>query len=223
MRQITTNCVTNEIVKWTLLQERSVDICGRDIQGLTEFKTSRHDVDKTGGHRHHKAKTVSTRPRGRSSILWMKQTTSDWQTWTSGVGARNDTLYWSRSDGRQPSCNHPLRTPNQITSGCKVKNYIHGSVTAQTERKPQASEKRRRSLPSQDILKVSPKAFKFNIFFLPWYYEDSGTFSWNEHGENSSDSELQNKKMFEVMECVLRKELMELVQEIWISWLRVEW
>ncbi len=74
--------------------------------------STRHDVDKTGGHRHHKTKTTSTRPRGRPSILWMKQTTRDWQASTSESGAK--------PDGRQPSCNHPLRTPNQIASDCKT-------------------------------------------------------------------------------------------------------
>ena len=56
---------------------RSADIYGRDLQGLTEFKASRVDVDKVSGHRRHKAKTVSTRPRGRSLILLVKQTTRD--------------------------------------------------------------------------------------------------------------------------------------------------
>ncbi len=60
--------------------------------------------------------------------------------WTRGAGART-TLYWSRTDGRQPSCNHPLRTPNQIASGCKAKNCIHGSAAAQRERRPRAENK----------------------------------------------------------------------------------
>jgi hypothetical protein len=65
-----------------------VDICGRELQGLTEFKATRHDVDKTGR---------SSTPQGKDSIdkttrtvidsiddrhsidsiLWMNQTTSD--------------------------------------------------------------------------------------------------------------------------------------------------
>ncbi len=76
-----------------------------------EFKASRNDVDKTGGHRRHKAKTASRRPRGRSSILCRKQTTGDMHL----------------------SCSHPSEATTHIASDCKAKNYdvqplLEGSV-----------------------------------------------------------------------------------------------
>ena len=127
------------------------------------------------------AETTSTRPtvidvtRQRwhrqdhdgGSSLWRRKTTNDWKTWSSGAGAEINTPHWERTDGRQPSCNHPSEATSQITSDCKTKNYIQRSAVAHRERRPQASEKRRTSLPSLDISKVSPKHFKFHIFFFP--------------------------------------------------------
>ena len=70
-----------------------------------------------------------------------------------------NTPHWERTDGRQPSCNHPSEATSQIASDCKVKNYIQRSTSAHRERRPQASEKRRTLLPSLDISKVSPKLY----------------------------------------------------------------
>ena len=87
MSQITTNCTTTRNPKWALLPERSADIFGgkRTSQSV-QVKSRRRRQDQTG-HRRHKAKTASTRPRRWASILRRKQTTSDWQTWTSEVSA----------------------------------------------------------------------------------------------------------------------------------------
>ncbi len=87
-------------------------------------------------------------------------------TWTSGSGTRNDTLYCT--DGRQPFCNHPLRTPNQIVSDYKTKNYMYGSVTAQRECRPRESEKWQTFVTIRFPLRhwqVFTKNFEFHIFF----------------------------------------------------------
>ena len=103
-------------------------------------QSSRHpedDVDKTS-HRHHKAKTTSTRPRGRSL----------------------------RTDGRQPSSNHPSRTTNKIVSGCRAKKYIHRSATVQGECGPWVSE-RRRVVSCLPVITITIESLnsKFHIFF----------------------------------------------------------
>ncbi len=103
---------------------------------------------------------------------------------------QDDTLYWSRTDGRQPSCNHPLRTPNQIVSDWKTTTVIHGSASVKMERRPRVSENRekRRTIDSlSDIEKVSQKPlfimnrytpgmhFEFHIFPAPCGVQTRGS------------------------------------------------
>jgi len=71
------------------------------VQGKPERRRQGNDVDQNGGHRRHKAKTASRRPRGRSSILWRKQTTGDMHL----------------------PCSHPSEATTHIASDCKAKNY----------------------------------------------------------------------------------------------------
>ena len=97
----------------------SADICGRELRGLAELKTrrGRHRQDQRQ-HRRHKAKTASTRPRGRSTILCRKQTTGDMHL----------------------SCSHPSEATTHIASDCKAKNH-----DVQPLRKGSVDHKRLRS------------------------------------------------------------------------------
>ena len=79
-------------------------------------------------------------------------------------GCKKDTLHWTRTDGIHPSCNHPSEATTQIASDCKAKNYIQRSAAAQRERRPQASLKRRPSLPSP-ALEVFTKNLRIPHFF----------------------------------------------------------
>jgi hypothetical protein len=48
-----------------LLRERSADSCGRELQGLAEFKASRDDVDKTRDRSSTPQWKTASRVRGR--------------------------------------------------------------------------------------------------------------------------------------------------------------
>ena len=146
MSQITTNCATNESATWTLLQERSADITsaeGREPWGLAgEFKASRRWQDRR-----------SSTPQGKDSIEKTTRTVID------TVEEADDRRYASVL---QPSIrsNHPHCIWLQSEE-------LRRSAAAQRERRPQASEERRPSLPSQP-LESFHKSFQFHIFFLPF-------------------------------------------------------
>jgi hypothetical protein len=134
--------ITSSRKKWGYLWKK---------QDLIEFKTSQHDVDKTRGHRRHKKKTVSTRPRGRSSILWMKQMTNDWQAWTIGAGAKmtHSTSHVPMEENRPATIHweHPTRLDLTVRrrTTFTVKPLWRGSVDHERLR----SDKH--SLPSQTL------------------------------------------------------------------------
>ena len=132
----------------------------REPRGLAE-SSRQADVDKTAGHRRHKTKTVSRRPRGRSSILWRKQTTGDMHL----------------------SCSHPSEATTHIASDCKAKNY-----DVQPLRKGSVDHKRLRNDHHRFPLKhwkVFAKASNSTFFFfrlrvMPKQGEHVGRFSnWN--------------------------------------------
>ena len=113
---------TNKITQWALLKEGLMKTAKR-------FETSHHSrntedgVDETTRNPIDTTRqTTSTRPKGRSSILRREQTTSDWQAWTSRVGAKTNHASLATYRRKHPSCNHPLRTTDQMISGCKAGN-----------------------------------------------------------------------------------------------------
>ena len=120
-------------------------------------KPRRRRQDQTG-HRRHKAKTTSTRPRRRSSILWRKQTTGDMHL----------------------SCSHPSEATTHIASDCKEKNY-----DVQPLRKGSVDHKRLRNDHHRFPLKhwkVFAKASNSTFFFfrlrvMPKQGEHVGRFS----------------------------------------------
>jgi hypothetical protein len=76
-----------------------------------------------------------------------------------------------------PSCIYPSEATGQIASDCKAKNDIWSSAAAHRERRPQASLKRRTSLPSRTFREVHQLLAlgsrictlvpEFHIFFCP--------------------------------------------------------
>jgi hypothetical protein len=85
---------------------------------------------------------------------------------SGGTGAKTNVLYWTRTDGRQPSCNHQSRTNNNIVSDYKAKNYIHRSTTVQRELSPRTSEKRPIISSLSDITKTILNSTFFFFFLL---------------------------------------------------------
>ena len=108
----TTNCAINDIAQRAFLKDRTAYIHG-GFWGLVEVQDKPNTTltrPHKKGHRRHTAKTASTRSR-RSSILWVKQTTSDRQAWASGAGRpllatyrRKTTVLWSSTTTNQPGC-----------------------------------------------------------------------------------------------------------------------
>ena len=104
-----------------LWRKESLEV-SRRVQGRP------NDIDRTGGPSTRsevrrsstcqKAKTASTRPRGRSTILCRKQTTGDMHL----------------------SCSHPSEATTHIASDCKAKNH-----DVQPLRKGSVDHKRLRS------------------------------------------------------------------------------
>ena len=145
----TTNCAANKTAQWELLKDRTTHIFGE----LWDSQNPRHaenNVDET------RRKAIDV-PRQQH-----RQDRKDGHRYYEGNRRQvidkidpveRDALYWQRTDGRQPSCNHQQQPTNQIASGCKAKNDIHRSTAAQRERRPRASEKPQHLLHSQDIEK----------------------------------------------------------------------
>jgi hypothetical protein len=65
---------------------------------------------------------------------------------------------------KHPSCNHPLRTTDQIISACKTENYIHRSASAQgsVDREHRGSTRYKDKTPTLSLWKnhtrVRPEA-----------------------------------------------------------------
>ncbi len=162
--QITTNCTTNQITPC----EHSLRIGVRtSVESFETSQSSRQaedDVDKT---------RRSSTSQGKDSIdkttrivIETVEESDDKLGPSGGTGAKTNVLYWTRTDGRQPSCNHQSRTNNNIVSDYKAKNYIHRSTTVQRELSPRTSEKRPIISSLSDITKTILNSTFFFFFLL---------------------------------------------------------
>ncbi len=163
MSQITTNCATNESVQWELLQG--------------EVRTSTEETFKVS-QSSRQVETTSTRSAviddTRQRQYRQDHEDGHWYCWWNrrqeidkfGPVERVQERHTLLVTYRQPSCNHPLRNPNQIAFDCKVKNCIHGSAVTQRECRPRESEKRR-TIDSLSTFWRFPKNLKIQHFFSP--------------------------------------------------------